>query len=178
MCFGVASFSITSNYEEFLKRLGKKHKGIQDEVKKTVKDTAPRILVSLYSTLDKKTTPSRSFTAFKTVDGKRTEPVTVKRGTVRRSLTKRGAENIFEVSDYEATVGSKNEVLVNFLEEGTRGHGRPGGGVLRFATHSGVVFTRFVKGIKPMRIFKSVQRTYKKAWPVLVRKATRKGLNK
>lgn len=177
----MASFSITANYEEFLKRIEAKHKGVQTEVKKIVKDTAPRILVSLYSTLDKKTSPSRSFTAFKTTSGQPTQPVTAKRGEVRKSLTKRGAENIFEVSDYEAKVGSSNKVLVRYLEEGTRKVApiRPKSHkFLRFATHAGVVFAKQVAGIAPMRIFKSVQRTYKTIWPREVRKAVRRGLNK
>lgn len=169
------NFYITTNAEQFQRAIQSKNENLQREVKKEVKKLADDCLVALYGNLDKSTSPPYSFTAVRTVGGQKTWPITVTRGTVRKSLTKGGADNIFEVQEYRAKVGSRNKVLVKYLEEGTPFHGA--GKLMRFALPAGVVFTRKgVKGIRPMRIFKKTAMMFQRAVPTRIYEAVRRGL--
>lgn len=170
------SFNITMNDKEFLQRIEMKKAGVQREVKKEIKSTAKDVLDALYGNLAKSTSPPYSFTAVRTVSGQPTEPITVERGTVRKSLTKGGAENIFEIKDYEAKIGTRNKVLVKYLEEGTPAHGPTSHKFLRFALPEGVVFAKRVKGIRPMRIFKKTAMMFQRIVPTNIREAVRRGL--
>ncbi len=173
-----SNFKMAMNGAQFRKEIEKKREGIRIEVQKEVKASANGVLGTLRGNLDKSTSPARSFTAVRTVAGQPTTPITVKRGTVRESLNKRSSENIFEVDGYEAKIGSRNKVLVNFLEDGTRAHGPVTAKLLRFATPNGVVFTKWVKGIRPMKVFKRTFRTWNRIFPKLILEAARRGLNK
>jgi len=172
------TFGIKTNSEEFRKIIRQKREGIEIEVLKEVKSSANGILGTLRGNLDKSTTPARSFTAIKTVSGQPTRPIEVKRGTVRESLNKRSSENIFEIDGFEASVGSRNKVLVNFLEDGTRAHGPKTAKMLRFGTLNGVVFTKWVKGIRPMKVFKKTERIWSRLFPKRILEATRRGLKR
>ena len=151
---------------------------IKTEVQKEVKDSANGVLGTLRGNLDNSTSPARSFTAIKTVSGQTTRPITVERGKVRNSLNKRSSENIFEVDGYEAKVGSRNKVLVNYLEDGTPAHGPKTAKILRFGTPNGVVFTKWVRGIRPMKVFLRTHRTWSREFPKKIKAATRRGLAK
>jgi len=172
------AFGIKMNSDEFNKIIRSKREGIEIEVLKEVKSSANGILGTLRGNLDNSTSPPRSFTAIKTVSGQPTRPTEVKRGTVRESLNKRSNENIFEVDGFEAKVGSRNKVLVNSLEDGTVAHGPKTAKMLRFATPNGVVFTKWVKGIRPMKVFKKTERLWKRIFPKRILEATRRGLKR
>lgn len=162
----MASFSITSNHEEFLKNINKKKLGVQTEVKKEVGKEAKKIRTTLYSM-----TPRGP--SFSNVGAR----ATVEGGAARAAFTVGGKGSIFIVTDCEATIGSMVEHM-KYLEEGTRAHGPVTAKFLHFFTTKGEVFTKWVKGIKPHRIFKRTQLLYSRIWPKDLKAAVGRGLKK
>ena len=166
---------VISNAKEVQVAIKSKKIGVEREVEKEIKQTAKDVRTTLYSM----TPIAGSFTAMKTVSGKSTTPITVTGGRARAAFTqspKQAGDAIFDVTKYSARIGSNVEHM-KYLEEGTRAHGPSSKKFLRFATTSGVVFTKFVQGIKPHRIFSRTRMMYKVTFPKRLHEAVRKGLN-
>ena len=170
------NFSITTNADEFRRAIEDRRTGVQESVKKEVKKVAKDVRTTLYSMTPK----NDAYTAIKTVAGRPTRPITVVGGRARAAFTnspREGGDAIFEVSDYSAKVGS-TVFYMKFLEEGTRAHGPTRSAFLRFAVPAGVVFAKWVRGIRPMRIFKRTQMMYQRIFGGRIRQAVARGLHR
>lgn len=152
------------NDKEFLAKIEGKRRGVQQGVKKEVEKTAKEIRTTLYSMTPRG--PSFSNVATRT---------TSEGGAARAAFTSGGKDAIWEVSDYQAKIGS-NVPHMKYLEFGTRAHGPVTAKFLHFFTLSGEVFTKWVRGIKPMRIFARTQMMYARLWPQKVKGAVSRGL--
>ena len=175
-------FTIKMNDKEFRERINMKHKGVQESVKKEVKDSAKGVRSTLYSN----TPVAPSFSATRTIQGGRTRPITVVGGEARSAFTespKGRAQKIFKVKGYEAKIGGRVPLpggyeLFDLLERGTRAHGPVSARFLRFAVPAGVVFTRFVRGIRPHRIFLRTEQMWSRIFSGRIREAVRRGLHR
>ncbi len=174
------NFSITTNADEFRRAIEDRRTGVQESVKKEIKQVAKDVRTTLYGMVNENTEKQGSFTAVKTVGGKATRPITVTHGRLKASFTQspRGAgDAIFDVQDYSAKIGT-NVPYMKFLEEGTRGHGPVRAKFLRFALPAGVVFAKFVRGIHPLRIFRRTEMMYKRIFGGRIRQAVARGLHR
>ena len=171
----MADFVVSSNAKEVQAAIKRKREAVGREVEKTISKTAKDVRTTLYGF----TPRAGSFTAIKTVSGRPTTPITVMGGRAKAAFTnspKKAGDAIFDVKKYEARIGS-NVDYMKYLEDGTRAHGPVRARFLRFATTSGVVFAKFVRGIKPHRIFSRTRMMYRVIFPKRMKDAVRKGLN-
>ena len=184
-------FSMDMNGAEFRRIIKVKKERVEVEVELEVRDIAKDIRTTLYN----KTPLGDSFTAFKTAGGSQfgraitgvgqrfhgaNARITVVGGRARAAFTnspKFARDAIFKINKFKASVGSRVKHQ-KFLEEGTRAHGPKTKKFLRFGTKDGIVFTKWVRGIRPLRIFKTTQEQYERILPKRIKEAVRKGLEK
>lgn len=170
-------FRISANVEEVKKALQAKHQGVQREVRGEVAKSAKAVRSMLYE----RTPKAESFSAIATRSGRRVSPYTHIGGRAKAAFTQSPREPqdpIFklELERYHAEVGSNVPYMI-FLEKGTRAHGPVRAKFLRFGLpEAGVVFTKWVKGIRPMRIFARTELTWGRIFPARIRQAVARGL--
>ena len=191
-----SKFSMKMNGVEFRKIIAKKREGIEENVEVVVKTTAKDVRTTLFSNTPKADT----FTAIRTVKSQKVDPRQTRLGfkLIRdiggvgtRALTSIGGraraaftnspmvpgDAIFKVEKFVASIGSRVPHM-KFLEDGTRAHGPKTAKFLVFPTKDGVVFTKWVKGIRPMKIFKKTNLLYSRIFPKRIEAAVKKGLER
>lgn len=167
-----------SNAKALARKIDSKKRAIHDETAKMVEKTAKAIRTTLYGLTPRAAGP---YVAFKTVQGKTTQPVTHEDGgRARAAFTNKpreGGDAIFALTKTNAKVGTNVPYMI-FLEHGTRAHGPKTKKFLRFPTVKGVVFTKMVKGIRPRKIFAKTEMMYARIWPKKLKMAVKEGLAK
>lgn len=170
------NFGVSMNGAEFRKAIAKKRQSVEENVEEVVSRTAKDVRTTLFSN----TPIADSFSAIKTIGGRVSDAITVIGGRARAAFTnspKRPSDAIFKVKKFEASIGSRVPHM-KFLEDGTRAHGPKRANFLRFPTKDGIVFAKWVRGIRPMKIFKRTQMLYERIFPKRIREAVKKGLEK
>ncbi len=170
----MGSFEINTNINEVIAKIHQKRAAVDKEVEAEIKTLAKDVRTTLYGMTPK----AETFSAIRTKSGAKTTPITVTGGRARASLTqspRNAGDAIFKIKKYDAEVGTTVPYM-KFLEDGTRGHGPKNKKWLRFATTDGVVFAKFVRGIRPHRIFARTRMMYKIVVPKRLREAVSRGL--
>jgi len=168
---------ITTNAKEVARRIEEKRRKVEAQVRKEVERSAKDIRSMLYA----RTPVAPTFTAITTTSGRRTTPFTHTGGRARASFTnspREAGDAIFKLnlSQFDATIGT-NVPYFLFIEEGTRAHGPTTKKFLRFGLpSSGVIFAKWVRGIRPMKIVFRTRMTWSRVWPQRAKEAVRRGL--